>query len=208
MKTSSLHTSFIVILCVICVPGLFTGCRGGPDQSRYDVLKNPCISKKPGQKMIVVEMKGDPNETGGKAFPVLFKTYFGLKKQVKDLDSRVAPRARWPEPFDTPRDSWVGIYGLPVPESVIQLPDAGKNGMEVKVNLEYWEYGEVAEILHVGPYSKEGPDIKRVRAFIDKQGYEIAGAHEEEYLVGPGMFFKGNPEKYKTIIRYPVKKKN
>jgi len=25
--------------------------------------------------------------------------------------------------------------------------------------------------------------------------------------MGPGMFFNGNQDKYKTIIRYPVKKK-
>jgi hypothetical protein len=42
--------------------------------------------------------------------------------------------------------------------------------------------------------------------FIADKGYEMAGMHEEEYLVGPGM---GNapPESYRTIIRYQVKKK-
>jgi hypothetical protein len=37
-------------------------------------------------------------------------------------------------------------------------------------------------------------------------GYVIAGEHEEEYIKGPGMFSKGDPEKYLTIIRYRVKK--
>jgi hypothetical protein len=32
----------------------------------------------------------------------------------------------------------------------------------------------------------------------------IAGAHEEEYIKGPTMTGKGDPEKYVTIIRYQV----
>jgi hypothetical protein len=34
----------------------------------------------------------------------------------------------------------------------------------------------------------------------------IVGEHEEEYVRGPGMFSRGDPEKYLTIIRYRVKK--
>jgi len=43
--------------------------------------------------------------------------------------------------------------------------------------------------------------------FIEENEYKVTGAHEEEYLKGPGMFFMGNPKKYQTIIRYPVEKK-
>jgi effector-binding domain-containing protein len=64
----------------------------------------------------------------------------------------------------------------------------------------------VAEILHIGPYDREEPDIARLTGFIKDNGYSIIGDHEEEYLKGPGMFSKGNPEKYYTIIRYRVKK--
>ena len=55
--------------------------------------------------------------------------------------------------------------------------------------------------------SKETPTIEKLKKFIDNNGYKIIGAHEEEYLRGPGMFFKGNPNKYWTIIRYRVEKK-
>ena len=43
-------------------------------------------------------------------------------------------------------------------------------------------------------------------AFIKKEGYEICGLHEEEYLRGPGVPFV-KPKDYYTIIRYPVCKK-
>jgi hypothetical protein len=72
--------------------------------------------------------------------------------------------------------------------------------------LATWEYGEVAEMLHLGPYDQEQPATQRLMDFINAQGYTIAGEHEEEYLKGPTMFSKGDPEKYATIIRYRVKK--
>ncbi len=64
----------------------------------------------------------------------------------------------------------------------------------------------MAEILHIGPYTKEQPTIQRLTDFIQKNGYKISGTHEEEYLKAGGMFFKGNENEYYTIIRYPVKK--
>ena len=77
----------------------------------------------------------------------------------------------------------------------------------MKASLETWEYGEVAEILHIGPYNKEEPTVNKLMNFIKEQGYEVAGLHEEEYLKGPTMAGPGDPEKYLTIIRYRVKKK-
>lgn len=175
------------------------------DLSEYDVLMQPQINTIPEQKMIAIEVKGDPNEVAGVAFKALYKMYFRLKKDVKDLEMKVAPRARWPISFDTPKSEWEGIFGLPIPEAVNELPEIGEDLPEVKID--YWEYGEVAEILHIGPYSEETTTIEKLHKFIADRGYEISGYHEEEYLKGPGMFGKGNPKKYKTIIRYPVEKK-
>jgi len=115
------------------------------------------------------------------------------------------PLARWPKPFDTPRNEWIGIYGFPVSENVETLP-AKKNESDPDVILGYWEYGNVAEILHIGPYSEESHTIEMLYKFIEENGYKIAGYHEEEYLKGPGWLFKGNPKKYQTIIRYQIEK--
>jgi hypothetical protein len=163
-----------------------------------DSLKAPRLTTKPDQKMLVVEAKGDPNTAGQAAFGLLYKTFFSLPG-VK----MAPPRARWSSP-DFGKDSkseWIGYYALPLPESVTGLP-AGIQG----VRIEVWKYGEVAEILHIGPYDKETPTIQALHKFIADKGYVIAGLHEEEYLVGPGM---GNtpPEAYRTIIRYEIKKK-
>jgi effector-binding domain-containing protein len=94
---------------------------------------------------------------------------------------------------------------MPVPEGVTEIPPHEADpGMSV--SLTQWEYGQIAQIVHVGPYDKEEPTIERLKDFIAEQGYEIAGPHEEEYIKGPTMFSAGNPEEYVTIIRYQVKK--
>ncbi|MEW6103790.1 MAG: GyrI-like domain-containing protein [bacterium] len=175
----------------------------GPDLSKYEALKEPRITKIPNQRMLVVEIKGDPNIVAKKAFATLFKTYYRLKNNPKRF--QLAPCARWPLSLDTPKSEWIGRYGLPVSETA-QLPDNFKQNPNMKVEIKDWEYGDVAEILHIGPYSEEAPTIERLHNFIKENGYKIIGEHEEEYLKGPGMFGKGNPKKYYTIIRLKVAK--
>jgi len=176
----------------------------GPDLKKYEHLKEPAISTMPDQKMLVVEAKGDPNVVGEKAFGLLFQLYFKMKDTPKS-SLQAAPRARWPLPFDTPKTEWVGLYAMPVPATVTELPHYEATP-ELAASLTTWEYGDVAEILHIGAYDKEQPTVARLMAFVKAQGYEIVGNHEEEYLKGPTMFSKGDPEKYVTIIRYRVKK--
>lgn len=176
----------------------------GPDLTKYEHLNEPKISTVPDQKMIVVEAKGDPTVIGQKAFAMLFQLYFKMKDTPKG-PGQLAPRARWPIAFDTPRTEWVGLYAMPVPETVTELPPY-QAAPELNVSLTTWEYGEVAEILHHGPYNQEQPTVARLMDFIKAQGYEVAGAHEEEYLKGPTMFSQGDPAKYVTILRYRVKK--
>jgi hypothetical protein len=175
------------------------------DLSQFEHLREPKISTLPDQKMLVVEAKGDPNVVGGKAFGLLFQLYFSMKETPKG-PNLPAPQARWPVAWDTPKSEWKGLYGLPVPETITELP-AHQEQSGLKASLMTWKYGEVAEILHVGPYTQEEPTIKRLTDFISGQGYTIAGDHEEEYIKGPSMTGPGDPEKYITIIRYQVKKK-
>lgn len=191
---------YIITLALLCL--LLPGC-GRRDLSMYDHLKDPQIRTIPRQKMLEVQLKGDPNTTTGKAFGLLYKAAYKLKK--KENFEMMPPRARWPKSVETPKEEWEGVFGIPIPEVVTSLPDQ-KPDAEVQIKIAYWEYGEIAEILHVGPYSEEPETIKKLHALISEKGYYISGDHEEEYLKGPGMFLKGNPKKYKTIIRYPVKK--
>jgi len=70
-----------------------------------------------------------------------------------------------------------------------------------RVRLERFAEGRAAQVMHVGPYSAEGPTIERLHSFIAEQGYVRAGKHHEVYLSDPR---RAAPEKMKTIIRQPV----
>jgi hypothetical protein len=171
------------------------------DVNQFDNLKETKISTKQNQKMLVVEAKGDPNIMGGQAFGLLFQLYYRLNETPKPLKD--FPRARWPQSLQDPKVEWTGLYALPVPETVTQLPPhQDPNGL--KASLETWEYGQVAEILYLGSYKTEQPTLERLKKFVIDQGYTIIGGHEEEYIKGPET--GENPENYVTILRYRVKK--
>lgn len=186
---------------------LASSCGSEPDLSSYDRLKDPAISSKPATQVIEARATGVPKDAVGRALKSVFTIYYKIDKKYRSLPAseNAAPRARWPVLPDLPRNEWIAVVGLPVSSDLTTLP-AEAAGLDPKVTIERWEYGEVAEILHIGGYDKEEPTIKRLTDFIKASGYEIAGAHEEEYLKGPGMIFAGNPDGYRTIIRYPVKK--
>lgn len=186
------------------VVGVFLFSMQGPDLSQYEYLIDPHITTMADQPMLVVEAVGDPNQIGAKAFKLLFEAYYKLEKAPKG-PKQPAPRARWLLSADVPAEQWIGRYGLPVPDYVTALPDVQVEP-GLRLELVTWEYGDVAEILHIGPYNKEEPTINRLKVAIEKLGYQIVGEHEEEYLRGPGMFFGDNPEQYYTIIRYRVRK--
>jgi hypothetical protein len=172
--------------------------------TQFEHLKQPMISTKPNQKMLAVEAKGDPNVIGGQAFGLVFQLYYRLQETPKG-SLQTFPRARWPEDLTTPKPEWTGLYALPIPESVAKLPEYQPQA-GLKASVSTWEYGEVAEILHLGPYNREEPTMQRLKEFIRDQGYVIVGGHEEEYIVGPTQGEKGDPEKYMPIIRYRVRK--
>jgi effector-binding domain-containing protein len=166
-------------------------------------LLEPRIVTKDSIKVLVVESVGDPKKMGKPALSLLFKTYFKIKDRPKGR-AIGAIRARWPKPPTTPKNEWLGIYALPVLPTATQVPSV-KSKAGLRVELREWQYGAVAEILHVGPYIREKATVDKLKQFITQSGYEICGAHEEEYLKGPG-FFSRNPENYLTIIRYQVRK--
>lgn len=68
------------------------------------------------------------------------------------------------------------------------------------IRFERFEEGPCAQIMHIGPYSAEGPTIQSLHEHITTQGYALAGKHHEIYLSDPSRVA---PEKLKTIIRQP-----
>ena len=166
------------------------------------VKTDPQILEMPAQKMAVVHAKGAPDEVFPEFLPALYGSVYALKF---DLKKKGLPtfkvsglRARYPDAHLVSIKDWTMIIGLPVPEDTTSLPQKIPN---IKVKIEQWQYGTVAQILHLGTYDQEYATVERLHKFIADNGYEIAGLHEEEYLTRPDV------KVIKTIIRYPVKKK-
>ena len=163
---------------------------------------DPQILEMPPQKMAVVRGKGTPDKVFPELMPALYGSVYTLKFYLKKKELptfKVSGLcARYPDAHLVPKEEWTHIIGLPIPEDTTSLPQKVP-GIEVKI--ETWEYGTVAQILHLGPYDQEQPNIERLHQFIEDSGYEIAGVHEEEYLTTP------DAKVVKTIIRYTVRKK-
>lgn len=194
-----------IVVLLLGVGVLWMGLPKGPSLASVAHLQVPLILEMEPQKVLLVEARGDPNVVGRKAFGLLMKTYFRLKGVPKGGATFQAPRGRWPVGEGAPKEEWIGLYAMPVPESVSEVPKGATDG-DLSVELATWEYGEVAQILHVGRYDAEEPTVEKLMGFLRTQGYVVAGPHEEEYLKGPGMLFAGKPDNYLTIVRYPVRR--
>jgi hypothetical protein len=73
-----------------------------------------------------------------------------------------------------------------------------------KLRFEKLDEGLAVQIMHLGPYSAEKPTVDKLHIFIRQNGYEPTGKHHEIYLSDPT---RSAPEKMKTVIRQPIKKK-
>ena len=126
----------------------------------------PKILEMPSQKMAVVYGKGTPAKVFPEVMPALYGSVYTLKF---DLKKKGLPtfkvsglRARYPDVRLVPKDEWTHIIGLPIPEDTTSLFQKVPN---TEVKIEVWEYGTVAQILHLGPYDQEEATIKRLHKF-------------------------------------------
>ena len=71
------------------------------------------------------------------------------------------------------------------------------------VRLRRWTEGTCVQMLHVGPYDAEGPDVARMAEFARAHGYELRGPHHEIYLSDPRRV---PPARLRTLLRYGLRK--
>ena len=164
----------------------------------------PQITKLPDRKIVTVSSVGDPNKVMEPYMKALYGAVYSAKMKVykpKGIKMELGKlTALWPDAHLKPKDQWKGIWGVPVPDYVSDK-DLTQKDPDIAVKIDVWKGGEYAEILHLGPYTEEGPTVKKLHDFIEESGYKIIGTHEEEYLTKP------DAKNMKTIIRYLVKKK-
>jgi hypothetical protein len=176
----------------------------------------------PEMNFLMVDGKGDPNTA--KAFtdaiealyPLAYTLKFMVKKGKNGVDYGVLPlEALWwaddMSAFSTgKKDDWKWTVMIMQPEFISQqMVKEATNEVERKkkpvslplVRFEAFHEGKAAQIMHIGPFSAEGPTIEKVHSFIEINGNRRTGKHHEIYL---SDIRRAAPEKWKTIVRQPM----
>jgi len=98
------------------------------------------------------------------------------------------------DPETTKPENLKWEIGFPVSETNVLEP----------LELKQWTFTTVAEAFHVGPYETSGARYAEIMAWVEANGYEVAGPIMEKYLSDPNST---RPEDLKTEIWVPVTKK-
>lgn len=198
----------------------------------YMPKKIPTIIDVPTFNYIAIEGKGNPNEQDGEyqeALQLLYAIVFTIKMskmgehKLDDYYEYVMP------PLE-------GLWWMPGKEgidyqnkqdfhfvSMIAQPDfvdeevfvwaceevEKKKGLDTsKAKFISMNEGCCVTCMHLGSYDDEPATLDQMHKFADEMGYEFdlsdERKHHEIYLSDPR---KGNPEKLKTVIRVPIRRK-
>lgn len=175
----------------------------------------------PRMNFLMIDGAGDPNTTRAyaEAVEALFTVSYALKFMIKkgaQIDYGVMPleglwwaddmasfsaedKASWKWTMMIAQPAFVGKGRV---ETAMAEVKTKKNLAAVsRLRFEAYSEGQCAQILHIGPFSEEGPTIANVHRYIETSGYKLRGKHHEIYL---SDIRKAAPEKWKTIIRQPM----
>ena len=181
---------------------------------------------------IAVRGSGNPNEEDGaykQAIGILYALAFTLKMSYKGSHKiegyyeYVVPPLEgfwWQdgiEGIDYSRKEtfhWISVIRLP---EFITKEDfdwaVAEASQKKKMDLSKAEYftieeGLCVQIMHIGPYDNEPASVALMNEYLEQNGYENditdTRLHHEIYLLDARRV---DPEKRKTVIRHPVRKK-
>lgn len=198
----------------------------------YLPKNKPEIVTVPTMNYIAVRGKGDPNEEGGAyqaAIGVLYAIAYTIKMSKKG-DHRIEGYYDFVVP---PLEGfwWQdGVDGVDYADkstfnwiSVIRLPDfvtkadfdwaVAEATRKKKLDCSMAEFlsvdeGECVQIMHLGAFDNEPATVAIMDAYLEANGYEndfsATRLHHEIYLSDAR---KVAPEKWKTVIRHPIRKR-
>lgn len=176
----------------------------------------------PAMKYLMADGEGDPETTHAFAevvealFSLSYTLKFMAKKGSLSIDYGVMPLEGlwWADDmtaFSTgDKAKWKWTLMIMQPEFITKsMVDAAiaevkkkKNPAALgKVRFEALDEGNVAQIMHIGPFSEEGPNIERLHQYIEHSGHKLAGKHHEIYM---SDIRRTAPQKWKTVIRQPM----
>lgn len=170
---------------------------------------------------LMIDGEGDPNHAASYAqaiealYSVSYTVKFALKRRAESIDYAVMPleglwwaddhsvfltgdKSQWKWTMMIQQPSFVAAADLD--KAIAQVWDKKQLAAVKQLRFETYTEGRCAQIMHVGPFSEEGPTIARVHEFIASRG-KLRGKHHEIYL---SDVRRAHPSKWKTIIRQPM----
>lgn len=176
----------------------------------------------PQMNFLMIDGEGDPNTSQAHQdaievlYPLSYSLKFMIKKSKLEINYGVLPLEGlwWADDWSSfsaeSKDAWKWTLMIMQPELVtkemvqesIEQVKVKKNPVSLPlVRFETFTEGKVAQIMHIDPFSEEGPTIKKAHFLIQESGSQKTGKHHEIYL---SDIRRAAPEKWKTIIRQPM----
>lgn len=195
----------------------------------YMPKNKPEIVNVPKANYIAVKGKGDPNEEGGayqQAISVLYAVTYTLKMsyktdyKIEGFFEYVVPPLEgfwWQDDIkgvdytNKSTFNWISVIRLPDFVSEKDFDWAVKTATK-KIDCSQAEYltideGLCVQIMHIGPFDEEPATVALMDDYLSQNGYvndmSDSRLHHEIYLSDAR---KVAPEKWKTVIRHPIKK--
>jgi hypothetical protein len=176
----------------------------------------------PKMNFLMVDGEGDPNTSQSfqdvieVLYPLSYALKFMIKKGEIGVDYGVLPLEGlwWADDMSSfsvdNKDGWKWTLMIMQPDFItnemvheaIEQVRTKKNPVSLPlVRFEPFEEGKAAQIMHIGPFSEEGPTVEKMHSFIEENGSQRRGKHHEIYL---SDIRRAAPEKWKTVIRQPM----
>lgn len=184
--------------------------------------KNCAFVDMPEMKFLMIDGCGDPNTSQEfqDAVEALYAVSYALKFMVKKgslkLDYGVMPLEGlwWADDMRVfqgdDKSNWKFTLMIMQPDIIsnemfteaVATVRHKRNPVALdKIRLENFNEGKTAQIMHIGPFSEEGPTIEKLHGFIADNKFQLTGKHHEIYL---SDIRRAAPEKWKTILRQPI----
>lgn len=198
----------------------------------YLPKNQPEIVTVPPMTYVAVRGQGDPNEEGGAykaTIGVLYAVAYTIKmsklgdRRIEGYFDFVVPplegfwRQEGVQGVDYSNKTafqWISCIRLPQFVTREELAWAAEEAARKKkmdcsaAELLTVDEGLCVQMMHHGPYDDEPASVARMDAFLALQGYEndfeSGRQHHEIYLSDAR---KVSPDKWKTVIRHPIRKK-
>jgi len=149
---------------------------------------------------IAYTVKFDKKKADGTDFTVMALEGLWWAEDYKEFDPETGDRNKWQWTMMIMQPDFITTKDF---ESAQKAAAKKKdNPLIAKVRFERFKEGKSAQIMHIGPYAAEGPNIQRMHRKIEEIGGKLSGKHHEIYMSDPR---RADPARMKTVLRQPYR---